>query len=216
MKTPLLRHALGVALSLVAIGAAGAQRVPADIPAVPALKPEFERAEKLGLPTEPLIATARFGYQVSIPTSKIREAVKGQTDRMVIAREALAPVQSDAELTAGAEALRQKIPAKVLKSMRAANPSRSLAVPIGVLHDLVLRGVPVPQATTTVEALLKRNHNDVQIAALNQEVHALVASSGLAPSAAIEALSRGVLSLPQSAGVGAVVAPQTVKPPGGR
>jgi hypothetical protein len=215
MKTILLRHALGVALTLIAIAPAGAQRVPADIPAVPALKPEFDRAEKLGLPTEPLIATARLGYQGSIPTSKIREAVKGQADRMVAAREALAPVQSDAELTAGAEALRYRIPAKVLKSMRAANPGRSLAVPIGVLHDLVLRGVPWQQASTTVEALLLRKQNDVQIAALNQEVYALVASSGLAPSAAIEALSRGVLSLPQSVGVGAVVAPQP-KPPGGR
>jgi hypothetical protein len=131
----------------------------------------------------------------------------------VKARTALQPVQNAAELEAGANALQVGISDAVLRDLRKVDRTRSLAVPIGVLHELVVRGVPLDQATTNVRAMLQRNLGDVVIAAVGRNVQGDVAS-GLAPSVAMDVRSRGVLSLPQAVAPGAAVAPtRTIPPP---
>jgi hypothetical protein len=209
-----VRAARAAALALVLGASAGAQqsRTPQDPTTVPELRPEFERAVALGLPTAPLVSKARQGYLAPASPARIRDALRALTDRMVVARTALNPVQSDTELEAAAHALQTGIPERVLRELRAADPGRSLTVAIGVLQELVVRGVPLKQATASVEAMVRRQMADVVIASVGRNVQGDVAS-GLAPSVAMDVRSRGVLSLPQAAVAGPAVAPTTTRPP---
>jgi len=209
MKTTWMRVALSAALALT--GSAQSVRAQAgasvDPSTVPQFKAEFDRAAELGVPVAPLIGRARHGMTNGIPTNKIRDAIRGTADRYVKAREALNPVQGDAELDAGEGALQVKISSTVLRDMRKAYPSRSLAVPLGALQMLVTRGVPAKKAVETVEKMLGRKESDTRIASLGTDMQGLLAT-GLAPSDAFDALSRSVLSLPQAPAGAAVLSPQ--------
>ena len=209
MKTSFLTLALALSAAT-----AVAQQVPMSVDprTVPELKAEFARAAKLGLPEAPLVSRARLGYSYNASVKRIGDVMHALTDRMVMARNALTPVQADAELEAGANAIQSGVPERVLRNLRTAQPVRSLAVPIGVLQELVLRGVPWKQAAVKVDSMLKRNVADVQIALLGRDIQADIAS-GLAPSVALDVRSRGVLSLPQGAVQGSAVAPTTIRPP---
>ena len=209
MKTTFMRVALGAALALTASGqSAGAQAsANVDPSTVPQYKAEFDRAAKLGAPVRPLVGMARHGMTNGIPANKIRDAIRATADRYVTAREALHPVQGDAELDAGESALQVKISKTVLRDMRKAYPTRSLAVPLGALQILVAKGVPPKKAVETVDKMLSRRDSDTRIASLGSDMQGLLAT-GLAPSDAFDALSRSVLSLPQAPAPAAALSPQ--------
>lgn len=212
MMTTFLRRAF-VAASALTMGAslAAAQQGRAVDPrTVPELKAEFDRALKLGLPTEPLDTKAREGFMKQASPKQIRDAVRGFADRMVEARDALKPSPSTAEIEAGVGALQADIPASVLRKMRQSQRNRPLEVPIGALTELVTRGVPLLKAVPQVESMLKSNTADVQIAALASLVQSDVAQ-GVAPTVAFELRSKGVLSLPQAPLAG--VAAPAIRPP---
>jgi hypothetical protein len=200
MKTTMLRSAMGAALVLAGlVHTASAQSSQGPDPTmIPVLKAEFDRAATRNVPAAPLIATARHGMIMGQPTSRIRDAVRGKADRYVEAREALSPVQSQSEIEAGADALQQKVEKRVLQGLRKSFPSRSLTMSLGVLQELVSKGVDPKQALATIERLLKSGESDTRIASLGTDMQGMLAQ-GLAPSRAFEAISKGVLSLPQSA-----------------
>ncbi|HKS04978.1 MAG TPA: hypothetical protein VJR92_01585 [Gemmatimonadaceae bacterium] len=186
------------ALTLAALVArdAGAQGTqPVDPRTVPELMPVFERAAQLGVPTGPLVAKARKAYLTpQVSTKEIREVLQGMTSRLVTARDALAPVQDDAELDAGAEALRHEVTPAMLKKLRAAQRGRSIEVALGVLTQLVLQGVKPQDAATKVATWLSAGATDGRIMAAAESVAGDVAA-GLAPSRALAVRSQGVLSL---------------------
>ena len=215
MTTALVRRGLVVALGLALMGAeavAQKSRAPVDPRTVPQLKAELDRAASLGFQVTPLYAVARNGALRAASTNEIRDAMRGLTDRLVSAREALTPVQGDGELVAGAMAIQVGVPPEVLQSMRALQRTRSLAVPIGVLQELVVRGVPVKKAAATVTQFIRANATDAAISAVASDMPALIAQ-GLAPSVALDLRSRGVLSLPQGLPQGAAVATNPKGPP---
>jgi hypothetical protein len=207
MKTTLMRIALGAALVLAGSVQSANAQASVDPSAVPQYKAEFDRATKLGVPLAPLVGTARRGMNEGVPMNKIRDAIRGTAERYVTAREALDPVQGNAELDAGADALQVKISKTVLSDMRKKHPSRSLAVPLGALQILVAKGVPESKAVETVNKMLARRDSDTRIASLGSEMQGLLAT-GLAPRDAFDALSRGVLSLPQAPGAGTALSAQ--------
>lgn len=200
MKTLSLRRSFVVAaaLTLTVLGtrAAVAQDAPPIDPrTVPELVPVFERAAQLGVPVGPLVAKARKAYLTpQISPKQIREVLQGMTSRLVSARDALAPVQDDAELDAGAEALRHDVTPAMLKKLRAAQRGRSIEVALGVLTELVLQGVKPQDAATKVATWLSAGASDGRIMAAADAVAGDVAA-GLAPSRALAVRSQGVLSL---------------------
>ncbi|HYV96228.1 MAG TPA: hypothetical protein VE967_02095 [Gemmatimonadaceae bacterium] len=211
MTRSLIRSGAAAALALLALhggSVAHAQQPRTTDPAsVPELKTEFDRAAKLGLNAEILVAKARQGYLGAASTGKIRSVVHAYTDRLVAARDALAPVHDDAELVAGAEVMQKDVPASVLRTLRAAQRTQSLVVAIGALQDLVeIRGVSVKQATDMVLTMVKNHATDTQIASVGQKVQEDVAL-GLAPSLAMEVRLKGVLSLPQGPAASPQLAP---------
>jgi hypothetical protein len=176
---------------------------------VPELQAEFARAEKAGLPVDDLVAVARKGYLLNYSAKEIRTAVRGAANRFDRARNALQPARGPGELRAGADAILAGVPERVLKNLRAAAPTRSIEVPLGVLTELVSKGASVTMAAERVELMLRRQAVDAYILALGSDVLGDVAA-GLAPTVALDIRSQSVLSLLPAAGPAAAVAPNRI------
>ncbi len=177
-----------------------------DLRADAVLAYELDRAIALGIPVAPLESKAREGYLKGAGAVRVREVVRQLSDRMVEARDALAPVHSPNEILEGAKALQQGVPASVLRSLRATQRERSLEVSLGVLTELVVRKVPVQRAAAEVTKMLQRNVSETILIAFGRGVQGDI-SAGLAPTVALDIRSRGVLSLPQLPVSSAVLAP---------
>ena len=182
-------------------------------------------AVRAGLPVEPLVAKALEGVELGAAPERIEAAVRALYVRLTTARAALAPVVSDAELVSGADALAAGVPAATLRRVRALAPGRSVAVALGVLAQLVARGVPPSRAADAVTSLLRSGARPAQLVALDSVVRADVAA-GVPAATAVEARARtiaGGLLLPPGAmpggaagGGGITAAPATPgnTPPG--
>lgn len=141
-------------------------------------------ARERGLPLEPLVAKALEGVEKQAPAVRIEAAVRAMAARLASAQGALAPRQSDAEVTAGADALAVGVPADVLQRLRVLAPRRSTAVSLGVLSQLVSRGVPTPQAAASVARLVQQRATDAQLLALGRAVQEDM-SSGVSATTAL-------------------------------
>jgi hypothetical protein len=142
-------------------------------------------ADRRGLPLEPLVAKALEGVEKEAPPPRIEAAVRGMALRLATSRDALQPAVGEREIAAGADALALGVPAETLRSFRGLSRRRSTAVALGVLAQLVSRGVPVPEATRAVGRLLQRRASDGQLLAMGQEVQRDLAG-GTSPVTALD------------------------------
>ena len=166
----------------------------ADVGLRRAVEREVMTARSIGLPAGLLIAKANEGIAKRATPKRITEAVAALGKRLQVARDQLAPNASEDEISAGADALYVGVPARMLKQMRADWPNRSLALPLGVLTELVAKGLPAARAARTVAEVMTRGATNVQLVALAQSVQGDVAA-GWAPEAALDLRARGVMSL---------------------
>lgn len=127
-------------------------------------------ARAKGLPVEPIVAKARLGLLRRAPGTLIVAAARTTAERLDVARTALAPAPTIADVVAGADALSAGVNAGALRSLRRVAPARPLAVPLGVLAQLVASGVPVARATAIVTDLVKRGAPAGQLVALGNAV----------------------------------------------
>lgn len=178
-----------------------------DEPARTAIRAIIADAAARGLPTAPLVTKVREGLAKRAAPDRIRTATALLMERLAVAQGAMAPSQSVDELAAAADALQVGIPASTLRDMRKIWPSKPLTVPLGVLAEMVANGVSRPVATRRVRELLLKGATLTQFATLGTTVGRDIAA-GLAPDAAMELRSKGVLSLIESrAGIGTTSAP---------
>jgi hypothetical protein len=165
----------------------------------------LDSARTRGLPTEPLVDKALEGATKKAAGPRIQAAVSTLLLRLEAARDALAPNATPRDIAAGADALAYGATREALKAMRAIRPNGSVAVPLGVLTQLVASGVPVGRATRVVAELLRRGARDEQLIALNEDVRSYVAA-GASPEVALDVRTRGlnaVLPPPGAAGAAA-------------
>ena len=163
----------------------------------------LDSARTRGLPMEPLVDKALEGATKKAAGPRIQSAVSSLLGRLEAARDALAPNPTPRDITAGADALAFGATREALKAMRAIRPNESVAVPLGVLTQLVASGVPVGRATRVVADLMRRGAKDEQLIALNDDVRSYVAA-GASPEVALDVRTRGlnaVLPPPGAAGV---------------
>jgi len=142
----------------------------------------LDSARTRGLPLEPLVDKALEGATKRAAGARIEAAVSMLMRRLEAARDALAPNPGPRDIAAGADALAYGATREALVTMRAIRPNESLAVPLGVLTQLVASGVPVARATRVVADLLRRGARDEQLIALNNDVRTFVAA-GASPQA---------------------------------
>ena len=140
-----------------------------DTGAVAAIMPIIDAALGQGLPVDPLVQKALEGASKRAPTDRIVLAVRRLSSQLGTARLALGTA-STPELVAGASALQAGVRPEVLASLRDERPQASLAVPLGVLAELIARGVPADTGAMAVVALVDANVSDAQLVALRHDV----------------------------------------------
>ncbi|MBX9855799.1 MAG: hypothetical protein K2Y26_09740 [Gemmatimonadaceae bacterium] len=178
-----------------------------------ALRTIIADAAARGLPTAPLVTKVREGLAKKATPDRIRTATSALADRLALAASALAPARSNDELAAAADALQAGIPVITLRDMRKLWPGKPLTVPLGVLAEMVQSGVSKTVATRRVRELLVKGATGGQFANLGTDVRNDIAS-GLAPDAAMELRSKGVMSLlnSQAAGLSNGLVPANTPP----
>lgn len=142
------------------------------------------------LPTEPLIARALEGASKGAAGSRIVAAVRALARDLHATRTALGRTATEAEMTAGAAALRSGVDAAVLSQLRTSRPSAPLTVALGVLADLVARGVPADTASLAVLLLAQAGASDGDFVNLRRNVERDI-SAGAPPAIAASLRARG-------------------------
>lgn len=203
----LATHALRAALAAGALALAAARPATgqeprpdprlaaiADAEARSAIAATIAAAERDGLPVEPLVTKALEGVEKQAPPARIAAAVRALARRLAVARDALAPLNSPAELLSGADALAAGVPAPALQAVRSATGGRSAAVSLGVLAQLVARGIPAAKASGAVTTLARRGATQAQLLALQRAVQEDLAV-GVPPTAALDLRLRSMVAV---------------------
>lgn len=153
-----------------------ASRVQAQQTADPELSQIVESVRAKGLPTDPIVAKVRRGVIMHAPPARIVAAAQAVAARLEQARDALAPHPTASDIAAGEDALSiNGVTTQALATIRAASPSRPVAVPVGVFAQLVASGVTAARATDIVTTLVKRGATSVQLVSLGNDVNGDVA-----------------------------------------
>jgi hypothetical protein len=132
----------------------------------------IDGARANGLPVEPILA--KIGYAVHIAHAtppRVVAAARATVARLQEAREALAPNPTPNDITAGGNALSAKVSTKSLRDVRLASGNRPVAVPLGVLTQLVANMVDEEKATKYVTDLIRRGVTADQLVALGNDVN---------------------------------------------
>jgi len=135
-----------------------------------------------GLPANALIEKALEGTSKQARGPVILAAVRALAAELRSARSALGSSSTTAEVAAGAAALHSGARPTDLADLRLRRPAQSLLVPLGVLSDLVARGVPPDSASHAVLALASRAADEDYLA-FRREVERDIAL-GAPPAAA--------------------------------
>jgi hypothetical protein len=209
---------LGLASALVVAGAPGvmaAQQPAAQQPAARGATPAWLRARldgrvdstsrvaiervvdsahAAGLPAEPLIDKALEGVSKRAPREAILRALRTLAADLTVARQTLGPQSLADELTAGAVALRGGIGEDALRVLRRERPGQPLVVALGVLTDLVARGVPAADASRAVLGLTRAGVADEQLVAFRRDVERDI-GIGAPPAAATTLRASSLVSV---------------------
>jgi len=161
----------------------------------------IDGARANGLPVRPIVAKVNYGLLMKAATPRIIAAARGTAARLEEARKALAPHPSELDVTAGESALSSKISTKSLQDIRKASGNRPVAVPLGVLTQLVANEVDESKATKIVVDLIRRSATTDQLIALGNGVKEDV-EAGTKPNLSAELRLHGltaVLGVPSAA-----------------
>lgn len=159
-----------------------------------AVRQFVEAARARGTPTDPLVARALEGVAFKADRKKIEQAMAALEKRLRRSRDLLGARASVEEVTAAADALAADVPEGTIRDMKRIVPQRPITVELGVLTELVARGVAPKRAAAMVRELMARGATGAQLTELNAAVQQDVAL-GVKPVAALELRSRGVMSL---------------------
>ena len=118
------------------------------------------------LPGEPLVQKALEGSAKGADDVRIVAAVRALYGNLRVARSALGSGATEPELVAGVATLRAGGTPDMLATLRRLRPAQSVAIPLGVLTDLVARGAPLTSAWRSVEGLARSGGSDAQFLAI--------------------------------------------------
>jgi hypothetical protein len=140
-------------------------------------------ARHAAIPTEPLVDRALEGATKRAEPGVILHAVRRLEGELRTSRAALGATATDAEIVAGASALRAGAQPNDLTELRRARGGQPLTVATAVLADLVAVGVPVDTAIAAVLTLAD-GIDDAEYIAFRQNVERDIAL-GASPVSAL-------------------------------
>jgi hypothetical protein len=158
-----------------------------------AIERVIDSVHAAGLPAEPLVDKALEGASKRASRDAILRAVRTMATDLRVARDVLGATSLTGELTAGASALRGGVDDEALRNLRKERPGQPLVVALGVLTDLVARGVAPNEASRTVLALTRAGIADEQLVAFRRDVERDI-GIGAPPSVAVLLQSRASLA----------------------
>jgi hypothetical protein len=153
-----------------------------------------EAARLRGTPTEPLVSRALEGVAFKADRKRIEQAMAALEKRLRRSRDLLGARATADEVAAGADALAAEVPDGTIRDMKKLAPARQITVELGVLTELVAKGVSPRKAAAMVRDLMARGATGAQLTELNAAVQQDVAL-GIKPVAALDLRGRGVMSL---------------------
>ena len=153
-----------------------------------------EAARVRGTPTEPLVSRALEGVAFKADRKRIEQAMAALEKRLRRSRDLLGAKATADEVAAGADALAADVPAGMIHEMKKLAPQRQITVELGVLTELVAKGISPKVAAGRIKELMARGATGAQLTELNAAVQQDVAL-GIKPVAALELRGRGVMSL---------------------
>ena len=143
-----------------------------------------DQARARRLPVEPLVDKALEGASKRAASDRIIAVVRSLADDLAKARAALGPDASDAEVVAAANALRAGADPEALRRLHRQRARESAVVAMGVLSELIARGVPADTAASTVVAMREAGLGDDDLTDFRHDVEKDVAL-GAPPTAAM-------------------------------
>ncbi len=129
-----------------------------------------DSARQAGLPSEPLVLKALEGASKGADSARIVAAVGALGRLLREARQALGPSAAEAELVAGAAALRAGAAPTRLAELDVLRPRERLAVPLSVLADLLTAGIPEERAWVTVRDMASQGAPDTDFLVLRDRL----------------------------------------------
>lgn len=174
----------------------------------------IETARKIGVPTETLVDRALEGASKRADGRLIVAAVKNWAEDLRRARQALGPASPDADVVAGAYALRNGVKVQELERLRVAKSGGRYAVALDVVSYLVNRGVPADTIAPVILALATGSASDEQLIALQKDIERDM-SGGIAGGTAASLRGQGLeRQLAEAARAGNGGAPGSALPSG--
>jgi hypothetical protein len=131
----------------------------------------LDAAQSSGLPVKPILTKISYGILMKASAPRIIAAARGTAARLEEARSALEPHPSESDIAAGENALSSRVSVKSLREIRRAAANRPLAVPLGVLSQLVASGVDEEKAAKRVTDLVRKGITAEMLADLGNAVN---------------------------------------------
>jgi hypothetical protein len=213
------RTPFAIALALVALLAAplGAQgRVTAetrlaarlDAGTRQAVVAIVDSAQRRRVPVEPLVDKALEGASKRAQPEQIVRAVRALATSLERSRAILGPDASEADVVAGASALRQGVSPELLRRLRDQRQRREITVALGVLTELAARGAPADSVARALMALTGAGASDAVLAEFGRDVESDIASGIASPVNAVTSRTESFLIGQADNGVGRSSAPR--------
>lgn len=168
----------------------------------------LDSATRLGFPTELLYAKTLEGISKGASSRRIVDIVRKYFGLMREARSALGGAYTTDELSAASGALLAGVEREEIARLRKSRGGKSISVPLVLLADLVQRGVPPQDASTTMVQLSQRGALDSELQGLWLRVNQDIVS-GVPPAAALQRWAR---EYPGSGAPGTRLPPGTAPP----
>lgn len=149
----------------------------------------LDSARTLGIPTRPLLSKAYLGVSRGANPRTIVRVVRSQFGHFRDARTALGSSLNEDEFSAAAAALQAGVPAATLSQFRSDRPGKPLLRALVVLGDLITRGVPSDEASSTIVRLWQDGAGDADFYGLWKGVEQDILS-GQPPGVALQARAR--------------------------
>ena len=216
MMRPLLLSAAMLVVASAADAQGGDPRLTRLDPATAAVVQGIvDSVRPLGIPSEPIVDRALQGVVRNATGPRIIAEVRTRVTHLAAARTALAPA-TESEIIAGADAIRSGASPETLGELRRARPSMELTVPIGVLADLIGRGVAADTAAAVIVQLASMDMRDKDLTEFRRMIDRDIALGAL-PTAAValraEAVGVNTLSATDQANAPASTRPPTAPRP---
>ena len=154
-----------------------------------AIEMVLDSAHAAGIPEHPLLSRAYEGIAKRADQRRVVTAVRSLYGALRQARGALGDQLTESEWTAAASVIQAGVPVSDLARFRSEKPGKPLARALVVLADLITRGVPVDQASSTMAQMWQRGAAEADFIGLWRDVEQDILS-GTNPGTALQQRAR--------------------------